>query len=127
MTAIRLFRLFQSLKEHKIRCSVVGLSAEVKVCKRLTTTTQGTAFLLKEYLGFICIQCWSSLRSILCKKGTLLNFGYDLNLTLSVASSLVRCEDESRLLWNLYCVPFKKRLLKGSVLSFVKTFMRQNQ
>lgn len=32
----------ESLKECKIRCSVIGLSAEVKVCKSLTTTTQGS-------------------------------------------------------------------------------------
>lgn len=32
----------QSLKSHNIRCSVVGLSAEVKVCKTLVTETRGS-------------------------------------------------------------------------------------
>lgn len=32
----------QSLASHNIRCSVIGLSAEVKVCKTLVTETKGT-------------------------------------------------------------------------------------
>ncbi|XP_046841484.1 general transcription factor IIH subunit 2-like isoform X2 [Xenia sp. Carnegie-2017] len=33
---------FESLKEFKIRCSIIGLAAEVKVCKKLSATTDGT-------------------------------------------------------------------------------------
>ena len=35
------FLLMQALQEHNIRCSVIGLSAEIRVFKKLCQTTNG--------------------------------------------------------------------------------------
>lgn len=43
------------MKELNIRCSVIGLAAEVRICRKLCTVTQGT-FLMVHMLTiqFIC-------------------------------------------------------------------------
>jgi hypothetical protein len=46
------FALFQVMKDTNVRCSVIGLAAEIRVCKKLCIDTNGLYIIdkLKIYL-----------------------------------------------------------------------------
>lgn len=90
---------FESLKECKIRCSVIGLSAEVKVCKTLATTTQGTydVILDEKHFRDILMQHVIPPAAKADAEAALIRMGFPQHL-MSSTPSLCLCHLDSE--WN---------------------------